>query len=370
VRWLIDGEHRTMSPGLGAHRRPLAPNFAMKLRTLLPLAALTALGVAVVVVRMAATERPADAPRSNGAKSSAETRSAPHDDGYPREVVIGDVVLRLDARPTRMLPCNASAVDYLVSLVEPTRVLGLPHTALAYATLDGPYPGWEALPSLHDYSSEAMLGLAPDLVLTHAWQDKAAMTTLETAGVPVLRLPETHSYEDLRRLIEALGRAFDVEPRSRALLDEYDARVAALAADRSRSGWSALSYSNYGTGGWTAGAGTTADLVIGLAGMKNAAGLAGLDGHVGLEMERLLVIDPDVLVLGMAAVDDGSSPTLDLVSSEPALAGLAAVRARRFAVLPTHLALADSHRLVDAAEALARAVDKLRAGAPDGAGGR
>ena len=219
----------------------------MGLRTRIALAVLLAVVVAVLALRDTPAEHAApgdDRDRDEWRASAAA--------GYPMEIAFGDDGLRLEARPERILPCNASAVDYLVSLVEPGRVLGLPHTALAYATLDGPNPGWDALPSLDDYSSEAILDLAPDLVVTHAWQNQAAMATLQAAGVPVLRLPETKSYEDLRNLLRVLGRALDAEDRSRALIEEYDGRVAALRADTSRSGWTALSYSNYGTGGWTA----------------------------------------------------------------------------------------------------------------------
>lgn len=329
----------------------------MRLRTLVPLAVLIALAALMLAVR-----DPAEAPRAGGpapAASGAADPSTPTA-GFPREVTVGTERLRLEARPERILPCNASAVDYLVSLVEPSRVLGLPYTALAYATIDGPHEGWDTLPRLHDFSSEAILALAPDLILTHGWQEPAAMRTLENAGVPVLRLPDVRDYEGVRELLLALGSLLGEEDASRALVDGYDARVAALRADGSRAGWSALTYSNYGTGGWTAGAGTTADLVIGLAGLSNAAAEAGLEGHVGLEIERLLTIDPDVLVLGVAAADEGSNPTLDLLRGEPSLAGLSAVRKACFAVLPSHLALASSHRVVDAAEALATAVDGLR----------
>ena len=95
----------------------------------------------------------------------------------------------------------------------------------------------------------------------------------------------------LAQLVGVLGRALDAEDGSRALIEEYDGRVAALRADTSRSGWTALSYSNYGTGGWTAGSGTTADLMIALAGMQNAAAAAGFEGHVSLGMECLLAIE-------------------------------------------------------------------------------
>ena len=247
-------------------------------------------------------------------------------------------------RPERILPCNASAVDYLVSLVHPSRVLGLPHTAIAFATLDGPHAGWDELPLLKDYSSEAILSLNPDLVITHAWQDQAAMATVRSAGIAVIRLPETHNYAELRALLTTLGGELGAEDASRDLIADYDARVSALRGDHSRSDWTALSYSNYGTGGWTAGSRTTADFMIQLAGLTNAAATAGFAGHVSLDMEQLLEIDPDVLVLGVAASDYGSNPTLELLKNEPALASLSAVRAGRFAILPSHLALADSHR--------------------------
>ncbi len=276
--------------------------------------------------------------------------------GYPREVSFPDgSVIALDARPVRILPVNASAVDFLASLVEPSRVVALPETVGRYATFL-PEGGWQSLPVMHDLETESVLVRDPDLVIAHSWQDQSSIESLRRAGIPVLRLPETHEYDRLREVVLALGELLDVEDVSQALVRDCDARVEALASRSSRSKATMMTYSNYGTGGWTAGSRTTFDVVISLAGYENAAATAGIESHARVEIETLLRIDPDVLIV---AESDGDDPTLSLLSSDEIFQGLSAVRLGRIVSLPGRLALADSHRVVDAAESLVAAVEGI-----------
>ncbi len=280
-------------------------------------------------------------------------------EGYPREVELGGEVVRLATRPVRILPCNASAVDFLASLVDPARVLALPTTVARFATFERAPDEWSKLPEIPDLETETVLSRDPDLILTHAWQDPSAIETIRRAGIPVVKLPETHAYSDLREVILALGRVLDEVERSRKLVLDCDARVGVLRSDRSRVGLSAMTYSNFGTGGWTAGRNTTVDVVFELAGLTNAATAAGIDGHSRVEIEQLLALDPDFLIVTQPDADRRSDPTLAMLQSDATLGELAAVRQDHIVSLPGRLLLADSHRVVDAAEALVAEIDRL-----------
>jgi ABC-type Fe3+-hydroxamate transport system substrate-binding protein len=78
-----------------------------------------------------------------------------------------------------------------------------------------------------------------------------------------------------------------------------------------------------------------------------------------LELEKLIAIDPDVIVVGAPARDEAGSATKNVLEKTAALAGLSAVKKKRIAVLPAALLSTDSPRLVDAAERLAKEVDAL-----------
>ncbi|MEX1023903.1 MAG: ABC transporter substrate-binding protein [Planctomycetota bacterium] len=132
-----------------------------------------------------------------------------------------------------------------------------------------------------------------------------------------------------------------------------DARVARLRAADVEPAPRALIYSNYGGGGTTPGAGTTYDLLLRLAGAVNVAAEAGLTGHVPLDHERLLALDPPILVVGAALDEPTRSLSQEHLAATPDLASLRALVEGRLILVPADLLHTTSHELVTAAEYLA-----------------
>lgn len=267
--------------------------------------------------------------------------------------------LRVPERARRILPMSASAVDYALALAPREHIVAVPSTVLNYAcSLQGGEP-WPADAMVREFSAEAMLAHDPDLVIAHVWQIPGeALDMVEAAGVPVLRLGEVRSLQDILESVRLVASAVD-EPRAGAqLVYDLEQRAAVLRADQAqRAGLRAMAYTNFGSGGWTAGAGTTADVIIGLTGMQNAGAADAREGHYELDIERLLVIDPDVILFSEGTNEYSASRTF--LENEPALASLSALERDQLVSLPAPLFSTNSHHVVDAAERLAKAVDAL-----------
>lgn len=258
--------------------------------------------------------------------------------------------------PRRVVPTNSSAVDFLLALVGPERIAALPAQAFTYARLDPRLEDWDRARTFHTYRAEDVLSLEPDLVLTHAWQSHDTTALLREAGVAVISIPTVRSFEDILETITFLGRVLDVPQGAAEFRAGLERRRDALAAT-DRPPLRVLSYTNIGVGGWTAGPGTTAHLVIELAGLKNAAAEAGGHSHYRLDVERLLELDPDLIVVGVG--DEVMSPAARYLRSEPAFRHLKALRNERVVELPVELFSTNSHHLLSAAEHLAAYVDAL-----------
>jgi iron complex transport system substrate-binding protein len=263
--------------------------------------------------------------------------------------------------PARRIVCaNAAAAEFVCRLVAPERIAAIPEQADSYSMLELRAHGFEKVARFPRYVAEAVLALNPDLVVTHDWQNAQTTGVLRSRGVDVLVLKSAQSYEDIRDTLVGLGRRLDCADNATLVVAELDARVAQLRASSSaRSTLSAMVYSNDGTGGSTAGARTTADTMIRLAGLKNAAADAGIVEHTAIDFERLITIDPDVLIVAAPAQGEGGSATKNVIESSAALANLKAVKGKRIVVLPAPLMSADSPPLVDGAEILAREVDRM-----------
>ncbi len=278
---------------------------------------------------------------------------------------------RSDAVPLRVLPASATAVDFATALLPAERLAGLPVQALEYSVLHDSAAQFAARPRFDVYLAEPVLALAPDLVIADPYQAPETTERLRHAGVRVVTLPAIASWSDARSTLLDLGAQLGVSERAAKLCAEFDARVERLAeraqaAPRRRG----VVYSNFGGVGSTAGAHTTIDDVLRLAGLENCIATQGREGHIDLGFEGLIALDPDVIVVSAplrlppSAQGDlgGASERVLLQASQ--LASLRAVRERRIVALPAWLFATGSHEIVSAAEALREALDELERRAP------
>ena len=266
----------------------------------------------------------------------------------------------LRAPPRRILPGNAAWVDHLSLLVGPERLAALPSEASGYSRLGEARGAWAELAPLPVFEAERILALAPDLVLVHAWQNPETIATLRRAGIPVLSCSVPESWEEVTGTLERLGAVLGESPGARTVCAELEERRAALRARGARfAHLDAMTYTNLGAGGWTSGARTTGDVLIGLAGLGNAAAKAGLVGDAPADGERLLALAPDLFVVGQPDRSEHAPPSAQFLLAEPALAGLEAVRAGRIVTLPPALFTSASPELLTGAERLVEALERL-----------
>jgi iron complex transport system substrate-binding protein len=280
--------------------------------------------------------------------------------------------LHLEAPPQRVVPVSATAVDIAAALLEPARIAGVPEQAFEYSTLHSLHDRgaeaalWDRVPRFDAYLAEPVLQLVPDLVLADPWGSKDTSERLRAAGVPLCTLPEVKSWADARAALELAARVFGAEDRAAAKIADLEQRVARLRERPGRRrGLRAVTYSNFGSAGWTAGLSTTIHEEMTLAGITNAVAVSGREGHVQITFEELIVLDPDLILVskplkmpaGTAGDRGGASEAL--LTNEPSLRSMRAVREKRIVSLPAWLFATSSHELVTAAETLAREVDAL-----------
>jgi iron complex transport system substrate-binding protein len=137
-----------------------------------------------------------------------------------------------------------------------------------------------------------------------------------------------------------------------------ETRLAAVAAKVSTiSAQKRLSVMDYTTWGTSMGVGSSWDEIIRLAGLRNAVGDLTADqyGSVTLSKEKLLTIDPDILMLPGWVYGDpkGADTFYAAITGDPALKGLKAVKQGLVHRMPENLKTATSQYIVDAVENLA-----------------
>jgi len=267
----------------------------------------------------------------------------------------GAVILR--EKPERIVPANPSTADLVLALVGPERIAGLPVTVSSYSHEYEVQEISAALPTFTHYVAESILALKPDLVIGHVYQEPGTTRVLRRAGVPIYSLAYPESAEDVIATVEDLSKLLGESERGDAIARDLRSRLESLRADKSRAHMRALTYTNLGSGVWTTGAGSSPHLFIELAGMQNAGAEGDREMDYQIGFERLLVLDPDVLIV--AGSVSGLTPSLEFLRKDELLHNLKAVRNEHIVVLPSKLFSANSQHLLTAAERLSVAVDAL-----------
>ncbi len=209
---------------------------------------------------------------------------------------------------------------------------------------------------LRALSAEGLLSVGPDLVLAaEGAGPPAVLALLREAGVPVETIREPPTAEGVRDKIATIGRLAGLDAPAEALSREVEARFATLARQRARVARPARALVVLSqTGGrlMAGGRGSTADGILALAGLVNAAD--GLEGFKPITDEALVAAAPDAVVM---MITEGRSPDPATVFAPGTALAQTPAAARRALVAMDGLALLGfGPRTPEAAGALMRAV--------------
>lgn len=227
----------------------------------------------------------------------------------------------------RIVALGGAATEILYALGCGDRVVAVDVTSRYPAATRGkPNVGY-----YRSLSAEGVLALNPDLIVaTDGAGPKEAMDVLTAASVKLVSLQEVHSAADIGARIRAVGEAVGEAERGAALAGAVETDLKTLqdgfARLPKRRKAIVLLGPPRGGGLMAAGAGSTGDLALTLAGAENAA--SGMTGWKPLTDEAAYGMEPDAIV---ALATSGPLSAGDVARS-PGLAGSPAVKQGRVVV--------------------------------------
>jgi iron complex transport system substrate-binding protein len=252
--------------------------------------------------------------------------------GWPREVETDQGRITLKSPPQRVHTVSLGHDEVIVALIGPKRLAGI-----GSFTADPVYSNIAAevkdLPKVKR-DAEAVLGLAPDLVVASKFTRQDLLDRIKGAGVPVARTNlEDSSLGNIPNIL-LLGYMLGAEERAIRLASEIRERIGLIktrvydvpAASRVR----ALSIAKFADTIDAAGSNSTEGGIITTAGAANAAAEAGIDGHKTVSIESIAAINPDVIILTQP--EDSGLKFRDELYAAPALQDVPAVKNRRIVI--------------------------------------
>lgn len=209
---------------------------------------------------------------------------------------------------------------------------------------------------LRALSAEGLLSVGPDLVIAAEGADPpAVLALLREAGVPVELVREPPTAEGVLDKIATVGRLAGLEAPAADLGRAVADRFAALGRQRARvvrPVRALVVLSQTGGRVMVGGRGSTADGILALAGLVNAAD--GIEGFKPMTDEAIVGAAPDAVIM---MTTDGKSPTPEAVFASGTALGQTPAAARRALVAMDGLTLLGfGPRTPEAAGELMRAV--------------
>ena len=279
--------------------------------------------------------------------------------GFPLHVTDDTgAAVTIAARPLRIVSLTLTTDEILLSLVDPRRLLAVTTFATDPA-ISNAAAAAARVPHKLDVNVETVLSLAPDLVFVADWTDSAPVRQLREAGVPVYLMTSGVTIASIEGKIARCALLTGDEARGRAMIADMEKRLAAIDQKVAKVAPSqrlrALDYAAWGS---AQGRGSSWDEMLRRAGLVDAVADFSSDswGQVPLSREKILELDPDVLVLPGWVYGNprGADAFFAQVTGDPALKKLRAVRTDRVYQMPERLKSTTSQYIVDAVEWLAR----------------
>ncbi len=279
--------------------------------------------------------------------------------GYPLRVTddTGSAVT-IAARPVRIISLTLATDEMLLSLVDPQRLSGITFLATDPA-ISNVAEAAVKIPNKLDVNVETILSLDPDLVLAADWSDAGPVRQLRDAGLPVYLVSSGVTIASIEDKIARLALLTGDNAKGRAMTAGMETRLSAVEQRVSRlPSEKRLRAIDYATWGSAQGRGSSWDEMLRRAGLVDAVADFSSDawGQVPLSKEKILQLDPDMLVLPGWVYGNprGAAGFFSQVTGDPALKNLRAVKTGRVVQMPEKLKSTTSQYIVDAVEWLAR----------------
>jgi iron complex transport system substrate-binding protein len=200
------------------------------------------------------------------------------------------------------------------------------------------------VPANHGLAEEA-LSYRPDLVLAGPFTERSTVALLAQVGAPVVEFSVPETLDGVRRQIREVAAVLGEPERGEALVAEIDRRLARISLDPSRPPLRAIILR---PNGFTVGPGSLVDEILRRAGMTNLAATLDIGAYQQISLERLALLDADVLIVDSESVGAPSLATEAL--GHPIVAELS--RSLKVVSLPSRLWTCAGPALVDAVQML------------------
>ena len=210
-------------------------------------------------------------------------------------------------------------------------------------------------------NEEVLMSLEPDLIIVADWLSKRITDIGAITGAKVYFYKTPNSYEEQKKLIRDLANLVEEKENGEKLIKNMDDRLKALQNKITKNYKGAkpriLMYTSFGT---TSGKNTTFNDMVKLINGVNVVTEAGIDGFKDISKEKVIELNPDIIIVPIAKKYDNVNKISKLFFEDPSFKNVKAIKNKKVYFIQYKDITPTSQYMINSIEELAKVVYQFK----------
>ena len=210
-------------------------------------------------------------------------------------------------------------------------------------------------------NEEVLMSLEPDLIIVADWLSKRITDIGAITGAKVYFYKTPNSYEEQKKLIRDLANLVEEKENGEKLIKNMDDRLKALQNKITKNYKGAkpriLMYTSFGT---TSGKNTTFNDMVKLINGVNVVAEAGIDGFKDISKEKVIELNPDIIIVPIAKKYDNVNKISKLFFEDPSFRNVKAIKNKKVYFIQYKDITPTSQYMINSIEELAKVVYQFK----------
>ena len=253
-----------------------------------------------------------------------------------------------------------SGDEMLLGLVPENRIAGLSGKINEDKEISNVVDKAKKFPKVEG-NEEVLMSLEPDLIIVADWLSKRITDIGAITGAKVYFYKTPNSYEEQKKLIRDLANLVEEKENGEKLIKNMDDRLKALQNKIAKNYKGAkpriLMYTSFGT---TSGKNTTFNDMVKLINGVNIVAEAGIDGFKDISKEKVIELNPDIIIVPIAKKYDNVNKISKLFFEDPSFRNVKAIKNKKVYFIQYKDITPTSQYMINSIEELAKVVYQFK----------
>ena len=260
----------------------------------------------------------------------------------------------------RIVSLTLSGDEMLLGLVPENRIAGLSGKINEDKEISNIVDKAKKFPKVEG-NEEVLMSLEPDLIIVADWLSKRITDIGAITGAKVYFYKTPNSYEEQKKLIRDLANLVEEKENGEKLIKNMDDRLKALQNKITKNYKGAkpriLMYTSFGT---TSGKNTTFSDMVKLINGVNVVAEAGIDGFKDISKEKVIELNPDIIIVPIAKKYDNVDKISKLFFEDPSFKNVKAIKNKKVYFIQYKDITPTSQYMINSIEELAKVVYQFK----------